>query len=488
MTAPPQSAEVPLVEVRSIDWVPESERHGRLWHQAPLWFLGNFQYFTIAIGFIGPSMGLTLGWTVLAAAIGLAIGTIVMALHATQGPRLGLPQMIQSRAQFGYRGVAVPLIAALFTYFAFNVSNEVLLPDGLNGAFGWSRQLIVVLVAVAAGALAIFGHDWVHRAFRLLLALSLLPMIAVSVGVLLGDAGGHAAQGHAGLTAAGFMTVLAASASYNITYAVYVSDYTRYLPVNTSPRAAIASVFFGAAGSALWLIALGAWLSVALGATDGLSGLLSAGNHTLPYLGSIAVTLSAISLVCVTGMNTYGGILVILTAIDSVRPITPTLRVRVITGVLLTVAWFAVGEALLSSSSAISTLAMALTLMLYLLVPWTAVNLTDFFIVRRGHYAIRDILLPGGTYGQWAWRGLLAYAIGLACEIPFMLLPGPGPLTYVSPGASALNGVDIAWLIGLAVAACAFYAFSKVGKNTTAATLHETAAVHVAAEDGRLTP
>lgn len=85
-----------------------------------------------------------------------------------------------------------------------------------------------------------------------------------------------------------------------------------------------------------------------------------------------------------------------------------------------------------------------------------AENLTDFFIVRRGHYAIRDILLPGGTYGQRAWRGLLAYAIGLACEIPFMLLPGPGPLTYVSPGASALGGVDIAWLIGLAVAACAY--------------------------------
>ena len=40
------------VEVRSIDWVPEQERHGKLWHQAPLLFLGNFQYFTIAVGFV----------------------------------------------------------------------------------------------------------------------------------------------------------------------------------------------------------------------------------------------------------------------------------------------------------------------------------------------------------------------------------------------------------------------------------------------------
>ena len=41
------------IEARSIDWVPETERHGRIWHQAPLWFLGNFQYFSIPIGFIG---------------------------------------------------------------------------------------------------------------------------------------------------------------------------------------------------------------------------------------------------------------------------------------------------------------------------------------------------------------------------------------------------------------------------------------------------
>jgi len=26
----------PLIEVRSIDWVPDDERHGKLWHQTPL--------------------------------------------------------------------------------------------------------------------------------------------------------------------------------------------------------------------------------------------------------------------------------------------------------------------------------------------------------------------------------------------------------------------------------------------------------------------
>lgn len=44
------------IEKHSIDWIPDKERHGKLWHQAPLWFLGNFQYFTIPIGFIGPPL------------------------------------------------------------------------------------------------------------------------------------------------------------------------------------------------------------------------------------------------------------------------------------------------------------------------------------------------------------------------------------------------------------------------------------------------
>jgi len=48
------------IEARSIDWVPETERHGRIWHQAPLWFLGNFQYFSIPIGFVGPALGLSM--------------------------------------------------------------------------------------------------------------------------------------------------------------------------------------------------------------------------------------------------------------------------------------------------------------------------------------------------------------------------------------------------------------------------------------------
>ena len=130
------------VEVRSIDWVPDRERHGKLWHQAPLWFLGNFQYFSIPIGFIGPSLGLSLWWTILASVLGIYIGTVFMAFHGSQGPKLGLPQVIQSRAQFGYKGVVIVAFVALFTYMAFNVTDQVLLAQGLAGAFHWNANFV----------------------------------------------------------------------------------------------------------------------------------------------------------------------------------------------------------------------------------------------------------------------------------------------------------------------------------------------------------
>ena len=263
------------IEVHSIDWIPDPERHGKTWQQSMLWFLGNFQYFTIPIGFVGPALGLSLGWSILAGILGIAFGTLFMAFHATQGPVFGLPQMIQTRAQLGYRGVVVALFAVLFTYMAFNVADQVLLASGLHGAFGWNAHLVAIVTAVLAAALAIFGYDWVHRVFRFLLVISLPCYAIITIAILVGHAGGTTPHHPGGFLFAAFMAQFSVAAAYNITYAPYVSDYSRYMPRNTSPRWIIGAVFFGASGSAVWLIALGAWLATRLGVNDGLVGLQS---------------------------------------------------------------------------------------------------------------------------------------------------------------------------------------------------------------------
>lgn len=377
-----------------------------------------------------------------------------MAFHASQGPTLGLPQMIQSRAQFGYRGVVVVLVAVLFTYLAFNVADQVLLADGLSGAYGWNVNLIEIGTAILASLLAIYGHDWVHRIFRILLVVSFPFMALVTIGVLTGHAGGHTPKTALGFSWVAFMAQFATAAAYNITYAPYVSDYSRYLPHKTKGRWVIASVFFGASASAIWLISLGAWLAISLGANDGLVGLRLAGNNVLPHLGAWTAFLSAMALMATMGMNAYGGMLTLLTGIDAFHKLHPTRRARIISILALMVVWYLVGKSI--SASAVTAVFTSLTLMLYLLVPWTATNLVDFFFVRHSSYAITHLFRCDSIYRVWNWRGLTAYFAGLAAEIPFMVLPNLGPLSYTGPLASRMSSVDISWIIGLVVSAVVY--------------------------------
>ena len=103
------------IESRSIDYVPLAERKGKAWHLWPVWFTGDANLATIAAGAIGISMGGNLLWSAIAIVLGNVLGTFFMAFHSSQGPQLGLPQMIQSRPQFGYMGALLVWVVALVT-------------------------------------------------------------------------------------------------------------------------------------------------------------------------------------------------------------------------------------------------------------------------------------------------------------------------------------------------------------------------------------
>ncbi len=442
------------IEIRSIDYVPESERHGKIRQQGPFWFLGNFQPFTLGIGLLAPVFGLSFGWAAVALVLGVLFGTIFMAAHAAQGPKLGLPQMIQSRAQFGYRGVILPLIATLFTFAGFNVVDTVIIKIGLNDIWGWSTALVATVITVLAAVLAIYGHDWLHRVFQILFWCSLPLWAILTIGVLFGQAGDAAPVPGLGFTWAGFLAMFTTAAAYNVTYAPYVSDYTRYLPKKTPTGSVMRAVFIGAAGSPIWLMPLGAWLACHFGAIDPLSAIYTAGNNIVNYLGTLLLFFSVLALVATMGLNAYSGMLTIVTGVDSVTPVRFTRAIRVTVILVLALGWLLISLRLDNVSQALFN---TLTIMLYLLAPWTALNLMDFFYVRHGHYAITDLFTPKGIYGAWGWRGITAYLVGIAVEIPLMGLPG----LYESWGWQKLNFVDISWILGLLVGGGLYYLLTR---------------------------
>jgi purine-cytosine permease-like protein len=442
------------IEHKSIDYIPEHERHGRAIDQASFWFLGNFHFFTIAIGFVGPSMGLGFGFTSLAGALGILFGTVFVAFHASQGAELGLPQMIQSRAQFGYRGVVVVLVGTLFTFIGFNVADSVLMAHGLNGMLGWNEAAVALVAGAIAVAIAIYGHDWLHRIFRWCFWICLPLYTVLTIAIIAGRVPAiHPSA--AGFTWVAFIAQFAASAAYNITYAPSVSDYSRYLPRNTPPAHIIAAVFLGATTAAIWLISLGAWLATRLGASDGLVALHEAGSRVFPGFGTVMALASVTALVATMGLNAYSGMLTVVTAINSLTDVRPTPRLRLAAILLVAASWLLVTFAI--SADAIALLFATLTIMLYLLVPWTSINLVDYFFVRHGHYAITQLFEPRGIYGAWGSRGLLAYGLGFAATLPFFVLPD----VYTAPAARALGGVDIGWLVGLIVAGGTYFLLAR---------------------------
>ena len=181
------------IERRSITFVPEHDRHGRVSDQGPFWFLSNFHFFAIAIGFVGPALGLSLVYTALAGTSGILIGTTFQAFHAAQGPQLGLPQMIQSRAQFGYRGVVVPLLAVFVSLVGYNIVATVILSEGMQTLWSLRRSGTAIGILLLAAMLAVWGYDWLHRIFRILFWVSLPLFSLLSIAILAGKAGGTSA-------------------------------------------------------------------------------------------------------------------------------------------------------------------------------------------------------------------------------------------------------------------------------------------------------
>ncbi|MGC1906753.1 MAG: cytosine permease, partial [Candidatus Acidiferrum sp.] len=70
------------IEVRSIDYVPDGERHGGLASQFTLWLAANLQITAIVTGALAVVFGGDVYWSLAALFLGQLIGGAVMALHA----------------------------------------------------------------------------------------------------------------------------------------------------------------------------------------------------------------------------------------------------------------------------------------------------------------------------------------------------------------------------------------------------------------------
>jgi nucleobase:cation symporter-1, NCS1 family len=441
------------VETHHIDVIPAAARHGKPWQQIFFWAGANINVFNIVLGGVFIEFGLTLWWAIIAIAVGALVGGLLIALHATQGPRLGVPQTIQSRGQFGFYGAAFMFPIVLLLNVGFIAAQLVIQAQSLQGVGGsLSIPEWVLILAVPAIIIGIFGYRWIHRVMQ---ATTIVVGITMVILFIQGLAYKALPAGQTTLhrpTIGLFLAGVALLVIDLLSFGPFVSDYTRYLPEDTNPRRLFWAIYAGNVLAAFAACSVGAYLSALLPKVTEEGGAVAAIGAVS---GKWVLIIMALSLIGSDTFNGYTGTFQVLAFANMWRRFkSSSVALRVVPFIIVMLVGVVI--AVLGYKNFVANLSNLLNVLLAVFIPWSAVNLIDFFVIRHGNYNVASFFVPNSRYGNFAWRGLLAYAIGLVAELPFI-----SQAYWIGWFVNPLGGADISWVVGFVVAGALYLWFAK---------------------------
>lgn len=446
-----------FIETRSIDYIPEAERHGRLWSQFTLWFGTNLQITSIVTGALAVILGGDVFWSLIGLFIGQIFGGTVMALHAAQGPQLGLPQMISSRVQFGVFGAVIPIVLVCILYLGFSATGIVLAGQSLGSLLNTSSTVGIVVFSLFIIGVTIFGYRVIHVLGRFASLIGIIAFIYLYTSLVFKYDLAALLEANRHFTLPSFLLAISLGASWQIAYGPYVADYSRYLPSAISPLKTFLAVGGGSA--------IGSQISMSLGVfAAALAGDQFVGHEVnfIVGLGGTGIIASFLYLsiilgkVMATTLNTYGSFMSIATILSGFKrqqrfsPVARFIYIVLIVGVAAAVALTGQGAFLKLFKSFILFL-------LAFFTPWSAINLVDYYFVTKGRYDLVALSDPNGRYGRWNIAGISTYVVGVTVQMPFLATS-----FYTGPLVEKLGGTDISWIIGLLVPGVMYYFACKI--------------------------
>lgn len=448
------------IEIPTIQPIPRDARHGTARDLFTIWFGSNIMLLTVVTGGLAVTVfGLSFAWAVIGLTVGNMAGGVFMALHAAQGPTLGVPQMVQTRGQFGSVGSLLVVGIVIVMYVGFVASNLVLSGEALASlAPGLSATPGIVFVSVLGVIAAIYGYALIHAYTRWMSLVSGLVLALSFVWVI----GVHGLPAdflmRNGFSRSGFIDTVSVAALWQIAYAPYVSDYTRYMPVNTGVKPAFWASFWGCVLGSLLPMILGAVVGIAVtggGLVHGLTLLLGA-------IAPLVLIVFSIGIASASAMNLYCGALSSLTFGQTLLPRwSPGAGARTV--IVLVLGALSTGVAMLGRAEFLTNYEHFILFLLYVLVPWTAINLVDYYLLRHGVYDVESFFRrDGGIYGRINGAAIFCYVLGIAVQLPFV-----DSAMYTGPAARAMGGIDLSWIVGLSVTAPVYYFLARERRSLT---------------------
>jgi NCS1 family nucleobase:cation symporter-1 len=442
------------LESHTIQPIGVGHRHGTARDLFTVWFGSNIMLLTIVTGSLATTVyRLSFTWAVLGTLFGNLFGGVFMALHSAQGATLGVPQMVQTRGQFGSLGALLVVGMVIIMYLGFFASNLVLGGQALHLiAPTMTDTSGIVWIGALSLIVAILGHDLIHAYARILTyasgsVLALAFFWIVFVHKLPADF-----MSRNSVSVPGVLGTVSIGALWQIAYAPYVSDYSRYMPVGTGARTAFWASYWGCTLGSIIPMILGAVVGIYSnngGVIDSLAGLTSG-------ISSLVLIVFSIGLAAANAMNLYCCTLSTLTVGQTLVPAwTPKAVARGLVALILF--GLSLMLAVLTKNSFLVDYTDFILLLLYVLVPWTAINLVDYYLIQHGRYDVQSFFRrDGGIYGRFNVAAVACYVIGVAVQLPFM-----STTLYTGIVAAALKGSDLSWIVGLAITAPLYYVWAR---------------------------
>ncbi|QDQ95337.1 cytosine permease [Rhodococcus sp. WB9] len=443
------------VEHRSIGFVPTNERYGRPLNQFTLWFGSNLQITAVVTGALAVVLGGDVVWSIIGLLLGQVLGGAVMALHSVQGPRLGLPQMISSRAQFGVYGAMIPLVLVIVMYTGFAGGGAVLAGQAVAGILHSAHWLGIAIFGAATAVIAIIGYRLIHIMGRLSSIIGFLAFTYLTYR-LLASADLGMLFGNSSFSLASFLLAMSLSASWQIAYGPYVADYSRYLPADTPAWKTFGATLAGSVIASQWSMTFGVLAAELAGSAfvdNEVGYIVSLGGAGV--IATLLYCVIALGKLTVNVLNAYGGFMSLVTTVTGFlghREISQRARVGCVTLIMLC----ATVIALLASDNFLASFSTFLLFLLAFFTPWSAINLVDFYFVTKEHYDVPALSDPDGRYGRWNTVALTTYAIGLIAQLPFLYTA-----FYSGPMVAVLGHTDISWIVGLIVPGTIYYVWAR---------------------------
>ncbi|PVZ20074.1 MULTISPECIES: cytosine permease [unclassified Pseudomonas] len=438
------------IENHTVDHVPDRERHGRSRDLFTLWFSTNIAPLPIVSGaMVVQTFGLGLGSGLLAIALGHLLGGTVLALSSAQGPRLGIPQMVQGRGQFGrYGALGIVLITALI-YLGFFISNSVLAGKSVHNLVpAVPLSAGIVLGALAATAIGVIGYRFIHILNRIGTWVMGAGLFAGFAMVLSGPLPADFFS-RGGFNLAGFIATVSLGVVWQVSFSPYTSDYSRYLPREVGIGKPFWATYLGAVCGTVLSFAFGAVVALA-SAPD--ADAMAAVEQSTGVLGPVLMLLFLFNIISHNALNLYGAVLSLITVLQTfMARWVPSVRLKVVLSSLVLCGCCLV--ALGASADFISRFIGLILALLLVLVPWASINLVDFYLIKRGDYHIPSLFeADGGRYGRFDWHAIGAWFVGVVAQLPFA-----NTSLFTGPYANLVPGADLSWVVGLLVTAPLYF-------------------------------